>query len=86
VMRVAGVSHEITAAPMATFDSYYNWVSYQPMVDTIVRVTSNLYSLRGNRLLWSGTSKTFDPGSAQKVVDDVSRAVGKELKKDRLVI
>ena len=57
--------------PTATFDGYYDWAGgavYAPgylETDTVVHVVSNLYSLDQNKLVWSGTSKTFDPASAK---------------------
>jgi hypothetical protein len=86
VMRLAGVTDEISQVPVGSFDRYYGWAAYQPVVNTVVRVSTNLYSLPMDRLLWAGNSKTFDPSSPQKTVHEVSRAVSKELKKDRLII
>jgi hypothetical protein len=93
VMRMAGASERVVAVdagPYATFDGYYSWAygaTYGPYVETetVVRMVSNLYSVEQNKLVWSGTSETFDPSSAKDLVDDVSRQVAKELEKDRLV-
>ena len=49
-------------------------------------MVSNLYSLEQNKLLWSGVSKTFDPGSAQNFMTDVSKAVAKSLEKEKVVL
>jgi hypothetical protein len=54
--------------------------------DVVVDVVSSLYSLPQDKLIWSGTSRTFDPASAKEVVGDVSKQVAKEIKKDRLVL
>jgi len=90
VMRLAGVSEQVNGmAPVATFDGYYPYaygLAYAPTVDTVVHMVTNLYSLPDNKLIWSGVSKTFDPASASSTVDDVSKAVGKELKKNHLLI
>jgi hypothetical protein len=93
VMRLAGVSEQVTAVgPYDTFDGYYDWAGgtvYAPgylETDTVVRVISNLYSLDDNKLVWSGTSKTFDPTSASQFMGDVSKAVAKSLQKDRIVL
>jgi hypothetical protein len=87
VMRLAGISEQVQ--PVA-FDDYYDYAyrtEFGPEVEsqTIVRVQSNLYSLDRGKLIWSGTSKTFDPSSAKDVVDDVSRAVAKSLEKKGLI-
>jgi hypothetical protein len=87
VMRLAGVSEQVR--PVA-FDDYYDYAyraEFGPEVETqtIVRVESKLYALDQGKLIWSGTSKTFDPSSAKDVVDDVSRAVAKALEKKGLI-
>jgi hypothetical protein len=53
--------------------------------DTVVRVDTNIYSVPDNRLVWASASKTFNPGSARKLVDSVAKAVAKEMKKEGLV-
>ena len=94
VMRVTGVNEQVTAVdgPYGTFDGYYDYAGaavYAPgylETDTIVHVVSNLYDLNRNKLIWSGTSKTFDPASVAQFMTDVSKAVAKSLQKDRLII
>jgi hypothetical protein len=93
VMRMAGVTEQVSAVgPYDTFDGYYDWAGgmvYGPgymETDTIVHVISNLYSLDQNKLVWSGTSKTFDPSSAKEFMSDVGQAVAKSLQKDRVIL
>jgi hypothetical protein len=93
VMRLAAVTEQVTnTGYYGTFDSYYDWASntvYAPgylSTDVVVDVVSSLYSLPQDKLIWSGTSRTFDPASAKEVVGDVSKQVAKEIKKDRLVL
>jgi hypothetical protein len=94
VMRLAGVTERVTpvGGPYSTFDGYYDYADaavYAPgylETDTIVHVVSNLYDLNQNKLIWSGTSQTFNPASAKEFMTDVSKAVAKSLQKDRLVI
>jgi hypothetical protein len=94
VMRLAGVKEEVTAVggPYGGFDGYYDWAGaavYDPgylQTDTVVHVVSNLYSLRDDKLIWSGVSQTFDPASAQSFMADVSKAVAKSVEKDRLIL
>ncbi|HMF43916.1 MAG TPA: hypothetical protein VKQ32_24755 [Polyangia bacterium] len=92
VMRLAAVSEHVTA--YNTFDSYYAYgvgTVYGPgpgevETNTIVHIVSNLYSLEQNKLVWSGTSKTFDPQSARQAMTDVGQAVAKSLQKDRIIL
>jgi hypothetical protein len=94
VMRMTGISEQVTAVdgPYGSFDGYYDYAGsavYAPgylETDTVVHVVSNLYDLNQNKLIWSGTSQTFDPASAKQFMTDVSKAVAKSLQKDRLII
>ena len=94
LMRMAGVDEQVdvAGAPFATFGDYYGYVGdriYNPgfvQTDTIVHVISTLYSLQDQKLIWSGTSQTFDPASAQSFMNDVSKAVAKSLQKDRVIL
>jgi len=93
VMRVTGVSEQVTAGgPYGTFDDYWDYgvgTAYAPgylQIDTVVHVVSNLYDLDQNKLVWSGTSKTFDPASTKELVGDVSKSVAKSLQKDRIIL
>ena len=51
-----------------------------------MHVVSNLFDLDKNKLIWSGTSKTFDPSTVSQFMTDLSKAVAKSLQKDRLII
>jgi hypothetical protein len=91
VMRFAGVTEQVTPGwgPYGTFDTYYDYAYgtvYGPQVDTQVHVVSSLYSLKENKMIWAGTSQTFDPSSVKDVLDGVSKAVAKEVQKNRLIL
>ncbi len=94
LMRLAGVNEQVDVAgpAFATFGDYYGAMGpaiYDPgfvQTNTIVHVISTLYSLQDQKLIWSGTSQSFDPASAQSFMNDVSKAVAKSLQKDRVVI
>jgi hypothetical protein len=91
-MRMTGVTEQtMVDGPYATFDGYYDYGAavYAPgyvQTDTIVHAVSNLYSLEQNKLIWSGTSRTFDPASATQFMNDVSKAVAQSLQKNRLIL
>jgi hypothetical protein len=53
--------------------------------NTIVSVETLVYSLKQNKLLWSGRSKTTNPENVEKMVQELSAATAKELKKQRLI-
>lgn len=48
-------------------------------------IETNLFSLKNDKLIWSGTTITPDPPSLQDTVDEILRKVVKELKKDGLL-
>jgi hypothetical protein len=95
VMRLTNVSERVTAAPgpyYNSFDGYWDYAGaavYSPgylETETVVHVVSNLYSLNQNKLIWSGTSQTFDPSSAKSFMDDVAKTVAKSLQQDRIIL
>jgi hypothetical protein len=72
-----------------TFYGYYGAlypVVYSPdylREDTTVRVETNVYAVGSGegQLVWTGTSDTFNPKSADKVIDALSKLIVKELTK-----
>ena len=73
----------------STFYGYYGAiypVVYSPdylREDTTVRVETNVYAVASGegQLVWTGTSDTFNPKSADKVIKDLSKLIVKELQK-----
>jgi len=49
-----------------------------------VRIETNVYAISGadGQLVWTGTSDTFNPKDARKVINGVVKLVSSELKKD----
>ena len=47
--------------------------------DTIVTVESLVYSLRQNKLLWRGQSKTANPRDVDRLIEDTAKQVANEL-------
>ena len=56
--------------------------------DTTVRVETNVYAIKGTdgELVWTGVSDTFNPSSADKVIDGLSKLVVKELQKATILL
>lgn len=86
----------VPGASYAVPYTYYNslWGYYGPVWrqvytpgylrnDTSVRIETNFYSAGAadSELIWTGTSDSFNPKNAQKVIDGVVKLVAKELKK-----
>jgi hypothetical protein len=54
--------------------------------DTTVRVETNFYAATPpNELIWTGTSDSFNPKSAKKVIDELVKLIVKELTKQNLL-
>ena len=98
VMRIIASDQQISYSPgmaypahYSTFYGYYGYgwpTVYQPgylRSDTVVSVETNVYSVRDDKLLWSGVSETFNPNDAVGLVDDVARVVARELERQGLL-
>ena len=82
--------------PYPYYHSFYGYygavypVVYSPDYlshETTVRVETNVYatnSIEGD-LVWTGTSDTFNPASAHKVIDGLSKLLVKELRKEAVL-
>jgi hypothetical protein len=96
-MRVVGVDKETTYIPGSYPSPYYNFWGYYdyawPAVydpgylqtNTIVNIETLVYSIKDNKLVWTGTTETFNPSSLDHVVEGVAAAVSTELSKQGLV-
>jgi hypothetical protein len=83
--------------PYPYYGSFYGYygavypVVYSPdylREDTTVRVETNVYAVRGTdgELVWTGVSDTFNPSSADKAIDGLSKLVVKELQKAAILL
>ena len=66
------------------YRGYYGYGSYSPgyyTEDKKYLVETNLYSLRDNKLLWSGTTSSINPSKFDKTVDQIIYTVKYELQK-----
>ena len=82
--------------PYPYYGSFYGYYgAVYPMVyspdylreDTTVRVETNVYAVTSGegQLVWTGVSDTFNPKSADKVIDGLSKLIVKELKKEAIL-
>jgi hypothetical protein len=53
--------------------------------NTIVSVETLVYSLRQNKLVWGGESKTTNPSSVDRLVQDTAEKAAKELQRRGLI-
>lgn len=95
VLKLAGARSETGYGPGAggdaPFHDYYDSAtmfmssSEQAYSDTIIGVQANIYSVSDEKLIWSATVELTNPTSARQIVDDMAKAVGTELKKEKLL-
>jgi hypothetical protein len=82
--------------PYSYYGSFYGYygvvypVVYSPDYlheDTTVRVETNVYAVTSGegQLVWTGVSDTFNPSSADKVIDALSKLIVKELQKEAII-
>lgn len=61
------------------------WGGTEIRTDTIVSVETLVYSLKQNKLIWAGQSRTTNPTKIDAFVKEVAAAAGKEMKKAGLL-
>jgi hypothetical protein len=96
-MRIVGVDKEVNYVPGTYPSPYYNFWGYYdyawPAVydpgylqtDTIVNVETLVYSIKDGKLVWTGTTETFNPSNIDDMVDGIAAAVSTEMAKQGLV-
>ena len=99
VMRVVGHDQTVIVDPggfsgtvYGSFGSYYSsygvGVSYSTgsvQTDTVVTVETLVYSLRQDKLLWAGTSRTSNPEGVQSLIYEIADAAANQMSKQGLI-
>ncbi len=97
-MRPVGREQEVVTSPSA-YGSHYGpyWGGYyghgwsgaystqEVHINTIVSVETLVYSLKQNKLLWAGQSRTTNPEKVDSFVREIAGEVAKEMKKAGLL-
>jgi hypothetical protein len=94
--NVTYIPGEMYTLPYPYYRSFYGYygavypVVYSPdylREDKTVRVETNVYDTRtaDGTIVWTGTSDTFNPSSADKAIDGVSQLIVKELQKEGIL-
>jgi hypothetical protein len=55
------------------------------MLNDLVEIETNIYSVKEDRLVWAGISETFAPRSVESMVKDLSDEIAKDLRKKGLI-
>jgi hypothetical protein len=90
---IPGHSYSVPYGYYHSFYGYYGAVYRQVYTpdylreDTTVRVETNFYAATppDGELIWTGTSESFNPKSAKKVIDGLVKLIVKELTKQNLL-
>ena len=99
VMRLVGHDKTTIVDPggfsgsvYGSFGSYYSsygvGVSYSTgsvQTDTEVTIETLIYSLKQDKLLWAGTSRTSNPEGLQSLITEVADGVASEIAREGLV-
>jgi hypothetical protein len=101
VLRPLGREKEVSATPTTSYygspyyrgfwGGYYGhgwggaWGGYEVRTDTYVFVETLIYDLRRNELVWAGQTKTMNPRDIEGTVNELAKAVSRELRASGLV-
>jgi hypothetical protein len=87
---VPGTSY-VPAPYYGGYYSYY-YTAYPTVYDpgylvesTIVQIETNLYDVKGDKLVWSGLSEVIDPKTDTQDIRDFSSMVGERMEKDGVI-
>jgi hypothetical protein len=96
-LRVVGVDKEVNYVPGTYPSPYYNFWGYYdyawPAVydpgymqtDTIVNIETLVYSLKDDKLVWTGTTESFNPSDLDDLVAGIGAAVSTQMRKEGLI-
>ena len=66
------------------YHSRYRYPSYSS-TSTTVRLETNLYVVKTEKLIWSGKTKTWSKDSSNQIINDVIKTVINDLQKNKLI-
>lgn len=84
------VYHPPTVSPYGYYGHYsrvYGTV-HRPgyySTQTLVRLETNVYDAKTEKLVWSGQSETWQPGSEKQIIEEVIQAVIREMQNNKLI-
>ncbi len=68
----------------AYYSSYYSPGYYT--TDTKYVIATNIFSLKDNKLLWSGVTSTVNPTSIDQTLEEITHEVRAQMVKDKLIV
>lgn len=97
-MRLVGREQQTTwvpgsyPAPYYSFYGYYGWsypAVYDPgylQTDDIVKIETNVYSIKDDKLIWTGLSESFNPDNVSSLVADIAEAIADDMRAKGLLL
>ena len=99
-MRLVDVEKERTYTPSSVslypqyyrnFSGYYHrsWSNYSSpgyySTTKVYTIETNVYSIKEDKIIWSGLTETTDPDGVKKITEEVSKAVYKKMVKEGFI-
>jgi len=84
VMHLTDVEKSVTYNPGTSYGGWYGYRNYTPgyySEDKTFLVETNMYSVKDDKLMWSGTTSSLNPTSFDKSMDEIIYAIKTELQK-----
>ena len=84
VMHLTDVEKSVTYNPGTSYGGWYGYRSYTPgyySEDKTFLVETNMYSVKDDKLMWSGTTASLNPRSFDKSMDEIIYTIKTELQK-----
>lgn len=87
-MHLKQVEKSVSYNPGTSYGGWYGYRTYSPgyySEDKTFQVETNFFSLKENKLLWSGTTSTLNPSSFSQTMDDIIRTIKYDLQKKGII-
>jgi len=84
LMHLTDVEKSVSYNPGTSYGGWYGYRGYTPgyyTEDKTFLVETNMYSIKDDKLLWSGTTSSLNPSSFDKSMDEIITAIKTELQK-----
>jgi hypothetical protein len=84
VMHLTDVEKSVSYNPGSSYGGWYGYRNYTPGYYTENKtflVETNMYAVKDDKLMWSGTTSSLNPSSFDKSMDEIIYAIKSELQK-----
>ena len=84
LMHLTDVEKSVTYNPGTSYGGWYGYRNYTPgyySEDKTFLVETNMYAVKDDKLMWSGTTSSLNPSSFDKSMDEIITAIKTEMQK-----